>query len=146
MGLFQKINKGLKKTRENMSAAIDNMLYGKVEIDDTFFDDLEEVLVMGDVGVNTAQQIVEQAQQQAQRLVEESEITRRAQAYAQEIREDAEKQASAIYQQACHRTDLMLSGAAGALSRSAGELAKLRDSLLSGGNGAEDSSGERMTR
>ncbi len=66
MGLFQKINKGLKKTRDNMSAAIDNMLYGKVEIDDTFFDDLEEVLVMGDVGVYTAQEIVEKLRERAQ--------------------------------------------------------------------------------
>ena len=67
MGLFQKINKGLKKTRENMSAAIDNMLYGKVEIDDTFFDDLEEVLVMGDVGIYTAEQIVTELRERAQR-------------------------------------------------------------------------------
>ena len=66
MGLFQKINKGLKKTRENMSAAIDNMLYGKVEIDDTFFDDLEEVLVMGDVGVYTAEEIVTKLRERAQ--------------------------------------------------------------------------------
>ena len=66
MGLFQKINKGLKKTRDNMSAAIDNMLYGKVEIDDTFFDDLEEVLVMGDVGVYTAQEIVSKLRERAQ--------------------------------------------------------------------------------
>ncbi|MBQ7547043.1 MAG: signal recognition particle-docking protein FtsY [Clostridia bacterium] len=67
MGLFQKINKGLKKTRESMSAAIDNMLYGKVEIDDTFFDDLEEVLVMGDVGVATAEQIVTELRERAQK-------------------------------------------------------------------------------
>ena len=67
MGLFQKINKGLKKTRESMSAAIDNMLYGKVEIDDTFFDDLEEVLVMGDVGVTTAEQIVTELRERAQK-------------------------------------------------------------------------------
>ncbi len=67
MGLFQKINKGLKKTRENMSAAIDNMLYGKVEIDDTFFDDLEEVLVMGDVGVYTAEAIVSQLRERSQK-------------------------------------------------------------------------------
>ena len=66
MGLFQKINKGLKKTRENMSAAIDNMLYGKVEIDDSFFDDLEEVLVMGDVGVYTAEEIVTKLRERAQ--------------------------------------------------------------------------------
>jgi fused signal recognition particle receptor len=49
-----------------MSAAIDNMLYGKVEIDDTFFDDLEEVLVMGDVGVYTAEEIVTQLRERAQ--------------------------------------------------------------------------------
>ena len=66
MGLFQKINSGLKKTRENMSAAIDNMLYGKVEIDDTFFDDLEEVLVMGDVGIYTAEEIVTKLRERAQ--------------------------------------------------------------------------------
>ena len=66
MGLFQKINKGLKKTRENMSAAIDNMLYGKVEIDDTFFDDREEGLVMGDVGVYTAEEIVTKLRERAQ--------------------------------------------------------------------------------
>ena len=67
MGLFQKINKGLKKTRESMSAAIDTMLYGKIEIDDTFFDDLEEVLVMGDVGVNTAMEIVEKLRERVQK-------------------------------------------------------------------------------
>ena len=67
MGLFQKISKGLKKTRESMASAIDDMLYGKVEIDDTFFDDLEEVLVMGDVGVYTAQEIVAQLRERAQK-------------------------------------------------------------------------------
>lgn len=67
MGLFQKINKGLKKTRESMSAAIDTMLHGKMEIDDTFFDDLEEVLVMGDVGVHTATEIVEKLRERAQK-------------------------------------------------------------------------------
>lgn len=67
MGLFQKISKGLKKTRESMAGAIDDMLYGKVDIDDTFFDDLEEVLVMGDVGVYTAQDIVSQLRERAQK-------------------------------------------------------------------------------
>ena len=59
MGLFKKINQGLKKTRDSMSGAIDSMLYGKQEVDDQFFDDLEEVLVMGDTGVSTASEIVE---------------------------------------------------------------------------------------
>ncbi len=59
MGLFSRINKGLKKTRDNMSGAINAALYGKNEIDDDFYEELEEILVMADVGVNTATEIVE---------------------------------------------------------------------------------------
>lgn len=58
MGLFKRLNKGLKKTRDSMSGAINAALYGKNEIDDEFYDDLEEILVMADVGVNTAEEIV----------------------------------------------------------------------------------------
>ena len=59
MGFFKKRNKGLKKTRDNMSGAINAALYGKNEIDDEFYDELEEILVMADVGVNTSAEIVE---------------------------------------------------------------------------------------
>lgn len=59
MGFFKKLNKGLKKTRDNMSSAINAALYGKNEIDDEFYDELEEILVMADVGVNTSAEIVE---------------------------------------------------------------------------------------
>ena len=94
-----------------------------------------------------AQQIVEAAQQQAQRLVEESEISRRAQAYAAEIRTDAEERAASVVQQAAHQTDLMLSGAAAALSRSAGEMAQLRDSLLTANKGeGQPAAAERNAR
>ena len=58
MGLFKRLNKGLKKTRDSMSGAINAALYGKNEIDDEFYEDLEEILVMADVGVNTAEEIV----------------------------------------------------------------------------------------
>ena len=58
MGFFNKLNKGLKKTRDNMSGAINSALYGKNEIDDEFYDDLEEILIIADVGVNTAEEIV----------------------------------------------------------------------------------------
>ena len=60
MGLFKKLNKGLKKTRDSMSGAINSALYGKNEIDDEFYDDLEEILVMADCGVTTSMQIVEE--------------------------------------------------------------------------------------
>ncbi|MBQ4267230.1 MAG: signal recognition particle-docking protein FtsY [Clostridia bacterium] len=59
MGLFKRINQGLKKTRDNMSGAINAALYGKNEIDDDFYDELEEILVMSDVGVTTAMEIVQ---------------------------------------------------------------------------------------
>ena len=58
MGFFNKLNKGLKKTRDNMSGAINSALYGKNEIDDEFYDDLEEILIMADVGITTAEEIV----------------------------------------------------------------------------------------
>ena len=45
MGIFSRINKGLKKTRENMSGAIDSMLHGKTEIDDEFYDELERMIL-----------------------------------------------------------------------------------------------------
>ena len=80
-----------------------------------------------------AEQIIFAAQQQAQALVDDNEITRRAQAYAMETRERAEKDADSIYNQACVHADKLLSGAAAALSRSAGELAALRDNLLGQG-------------
>lgn len=81
-----------------------------------------------------ANQIIFSAQQQSQKLVEDNEITRRAQAYAVETRERAEKDADSIYNQACVQVDKMLSGAAAALSRSASELAALRDNLLTQGS------------
>lgn len=77
-----------------------------------------------------AEQILFAAQQQAQQMVDDNEISRRAQTYAMETRERAEKDADSIYSQACVHVDKMLSGAAAALSRSASELAGLRDSLL----------------
>lgn len=58
MGLFKKFNLGLKKTRESMAGAIDNMLHSYKDIDESLYEDLEEILVMGDVGINTAQEIV----------------------------------------------------------------------------------------
>ena len=57
MGVFKKINFGLRKTRNNMSGAIDNVLDSYTSIDEELFDELEEALVMGDVGVTTATEI-----------------------------------------------------------------------------------------
>lgn len=60
MGIFKKLGFGLKKTRENVSGAIEDVLGAYEEINDDLYEELEEVLVMGDVGVKTAQDIVEE--------------------------------------------------------------------------------------
>jgi len=67
MGLFSKINKGLKKTRDSMAGAIDSVLRGRTEINDNFYDELEEVLVTGDVGVVTASKITEELREKVRK-------------------------------------------------------------------------------
>ena len=60
MGFFNKIKEGLKKTRDAVIGQIDSMLKSFTKIDDELFEELEELLVMGDVGVPTAEKICEE--------------------------------------------------------------------------------------
>lgn len=57
MSFLDKIRNGLKKTRENISGQITQMLHSFTKIDEELFEELEELLVMGDVGMPTAQEI-----------------------------------------------------------------------------------------
>ena len=58
-GIFKKFNLGLKKTRETMSGAINAAISENEDITDQLYDDLEEILIMGDVGMNTSAEICE---------------------------------------------------------------------------------------
>lgn len=59
MGIFSKFRKGLKKTREEgITAQMDEVIDSYEEITDDLYDELEEVLIMGDVGVPTAEKII----------------------------------------------------------------------------------------
>ena len=71
MGIFAKIKEGLKKTRDSMSASVNSMLSAFTKIDEDLFEELEELLVMGDVGVPTAERICEEVR----RKVKEQRIT-----------------------------------------------------------------------
>lgn len=64
MGIFNKIKEGLKKTRDSMSASVASMLGSFTKIDENLFEELEELLVMGDVGVTTAERICEELRKQ----------------------------------------------------------------------------------
>lgn len=54
MGFFEKIRDGLKKTRDSISGQISLMVNSFTKIDEELFEELEELLVMGDVGMETA--------------------------------------------------------------------------------------------
>ena len=60
MGFFSKIKEGLKKTRESIVGKIDSALKSFTKIDDDLFEELEELLVMGAVGVVTAQKMCDE--------------------------------------------------------------------------------------
>ena len=58
MGLFNKIREGLKKTRDSMMQKVERVLNSFTKIDDDFLEELEETLIMSDVGVETSENIV----------------------------------------------------------------------------------------
>ena len=59
MGFFDKIKAGLAKTRDAIGATLENVFSGFSEIDDDFYDELEESLILADLGVDTATTAVE---------------------------------------------------------------------------------------
>ena len=60
MGLFKKIKEGLKKTRDAIVGQIDTMLKSFTKIDEELFEELLELLIMGDVGVTTSEHICDE--------------------------------------------------------------------------------------
>ena len=58
-GFFKKLFDGLGKTRDNIVSGIDSIFHGFSKIDDDFYDELEEVLIMGDIGVKTTMEILD---------------------------------------------------------------------------------------
>lgn len=59
MGFFKRLVSGLGKTRDNIVSGIDSIFNGFSHIDDDFYEELEEVLIMGDLGVTAAYDILE---------------------------------------------------------------------------------------
>ncbi len=58
-GFFGKLISGLTKTRDNLKSGIDSLFSGFSEIDEDFYEELEEILIMADIGVNTTEKIIE---------------------------------------------------------------------------------------
>ncbi|MBO6158405.1 MAG: signal recognition particle-docking protein FtsY [Firmicutes bacterium] len=58
MGLFDRLKRGLKKTREGSMGTVDQLILSYGEIDDDFYDELEEALILADLGMTTAVDLV----------------------------------------------------------------------------------------
>lgn len=67
MGLFSKISQGLKKTRESFSQQMDMIVHSFTTIDDNLMDELEESLILADVGAVTASRIIQKLRERIKR-------------------------------------------------------------------------------
>ena len=58
-GFWSRLVSGLSKTRDNIVSGIDAVFNGFSNIDDDFYEEIEEILIMGDIGVNATESIIE---------------------------------------------------------------------------------------
>lgn len=59
-GFFGRLVKGLAKTRDNIASGIDAIFSGFSSIDDDFYEELEEILIMADLGINTTTKVLDE--------------------------------------------------------------------------------------
>lgn len=67
-GFFSRLKQGLTKTRNNIVHGMDSVFKGYSRIDEEFYEELEEVLIMGDIGVNATGEIMERLRKQVKEL------------------------------------------------------------------------------
>ena len=60
VGFFKRLKNGLSKTRDSFVSGIDSLFTGFSEIDDDFYEELEEVMIMGDLGVQATYDILDE--------------------------------------------------------------------------------------
>ena len=76
-GFFGRLIDGLTKTRDNLVSGIDSIFSGFSEIDEDFYEELEEVLIMADIGVATTEKIIENLRQKVkEQKIKEIEVCR----------------------------------------------------------------------
>lgn len=63
-GFFARLKAGLTKTRDSIVRGIDSVFNGFSSIDDDFYEELEEILIMGDIGVSATTEIMERLKEQ----------------------------------------------------------------------------------
>ncbi|MDO5708022.1 MAG: signal recognition particle-docking protein FtsY [Andreesenia angusta] len=93
LGIFSKFKKGLTKTRDGIMGKVDNVLKSYRKIDEELFEDLEEILIMADIGVETSLNIIEDVKDKVRerKLTEVNDIKGLLKEEMQEILDSNEK-------------------------------------------------------
>ncbi len=110
-GFFSKLKEGLSKTRDNMIRGLDNVFKGYSNIDDEFYEEIEETLIMGDVGIAATSKIMDNL-----RLKVKEQNIREASACRSILMEDILSQmktADDAYEFLNHRTVIFVIGVNG---------------------------------
>lgn len=66
-GFFQRLIDGLSKTRGNLTDKVDNLVASSTVVDEDFFEELTDILVMADTGVRTAEELVDKLREEVKR-------------------------------------------------------------------------------
>ena len=74
MGFFEKLKNGLKKTKDSMMGRIESLLHSFSKIDEDLFEELEETLILCDIGVTTSEKICRKSSRRALKSLKKSRI------------------------------------------------------------------------
>ncbi len=104
LGFFGRLKAGLTKTRDNIVQGMDRVFLGYSSIDDDFYEELEEIMIMGDMGIHATDEILTKLKEQvAQQHIHEPQACRELliqniseQMYVDEHAYDFEKQPSIV--------------------------------------------------
>jgi fused signal recognition particle receptor len=87
-GLFSRLKKGLSKTREILTTDIDELFGSKHRIDDDMLEELEELLITSDIGVQTAMDLMENITKRASKISNPEELKAALKAHVLALLED----------------------------------------------------------
>ena len=66
-GFFGRLKAGLTKTRDSIVRGMDTVFGGYNSIDDDFYEELEEIMIMGDIGINATSEILDRLKEEVKK-------------------------------------------------------------------------------
>ena len=96
MGFLDKLKSGLKKTKNAIFGQVDNILKAFVKVDEDLLEELEELLIMSDVGVNATEEIIERLREQIKDYLDDASNAKSKADWARHELEEAKRQVESL--------------------------------------------------